>query len=329
MLLLEPRVAADILCSPGGFTLPLWKGDKSSSYLHGSSQISRWLGTRICKMCPSTAYYWWQGWLGTMSQSEKSKDKVRQWGDRDFQSPRLCHGSCWQGCFPPRRKDPDNNQVADRAKRFWLLLVSSSSYELSPSPEKAIPGQVTAWSSARADVKRLKQGGSHRRGLGPPCTDPFDFPVSLGERRRVDKVKQRIPWHIDSFPCPNLCPQALCWLLSSAPNYTPGKMVNTERSDHISVKRNGKPSLVWTRLLRGKCFLWTRKVGGRKKPDFLKILCGDQHLNLAIQGLLIQCKWKIVTFAEERDSAQQEVAGCSRSRGLEPRGRFVFRSHVD
>lgn len=71
------------------------------------------------------------------------------------------------------------------------------------------------------------------------------------------------------------------------------------------------------------------KLAGEKKPDFLKILCGDQHLNLAIQGLLIQCKWKIVTFAEECDSAQREVAGCFGSRGLEPRRRLVFRSHVD
>lgn len=104
-LLLQPCVAVVILCSPGGFTLLQRKGDKSSSYLHSSSQISRWLSTRICEMCLSTSYCWWQGWLGAVSQSEKSKDKVKQGGDRNSQGPRLCHGTCWQGCFLPRRKD--------------------------------------------------------------------------------------------------------------------------------------------------------------------------------------------------------------------------------
>lgn len=83
MLLLEPCVVAVIPCSLGRFMLPLWNRVSSLSYLQGTSQISRWLSTRICKMCPDTSYYWWQWWLGAMSQSEKSKYKVKQWWDSD------------------------------------------------------------------------------------------------------------------------------------------------------------------------------------------------------------------------------------------------------
>lgn len=87
-------------------------------------------------------------------------------------------------------------------------------------------------------------------------------------------------------------------------------------------------SLRWGSFCEENASCELAKSVGEKKI-FLKLLCGNQLLNLSIQRLLIQSKRKIVTFAEECDPVQWEVAGCSGSRGLEPRGRFVFRSHVD
>lgn len=59
---------------------------------------------------------------------------------------------------------------------------------------------------------------------------------------------------------------------------------------------------------------------GEKKANFLKILCSDQHLNLAIRGLLIQGKWKIVTFDEEHDLLSGRWQGAPDLVGLNPEG---------
>lgn len=110
----------------------------------------------------------------------------------------------------------------------------------------------------------------------------------------------------------------------------PSEMVTNGRYSCISVKINGKPSTVQDqasarKVLLANCQSWCEK----KNPNLLEILCGDQLLNLTIQRLLIQSKWKTVTFAEECDTILCEVAGCFESRRLEPRGRAGFRSHVD
>lgn len=202
-----------------------------------------------------------------MTGSNESKWKIRRQGEAVgrwwLPGTKAVPCSCWQGCFPPRRKDPGNNQAADGEKGFWLLLVWPSSYELSPCPEKAVPGQVTMWSSARADVRRLQR-------TWPSLCRPVWFSVSLGERRRIDKEKPRKTWHIDSFPCPDLYPRALCCLPSPGPNYTPSKMMNTGRADHISVKINGKPSLVPDQASVREMLLVNKESWWEKETQLLK-----------------------------------------------------------
>lgn len=263
-LLLEPGVAAIILCRPGGFTLPLWKGDKSSSYLHSSSQISRWLSTRICKMCPSTSYYWWQGWLAAMSQSEKSEDEVRQWGNHDSQSPRLCHGSCWRTASHPEGRTLTTTRLQMGQKGSGCSL---SSYHHMTCPPLLRRLSLDRWQCG-AVPEQMSRGWSLEWTWSSLCRPIWFscFPWRKKRKNLPSETKNTLTYWLISMPKPvssgSWLNPPICIQLDDDSN----AMVIL--GDVIIFLWKSMTSLPWcqARLLWGKCFLWTRKVGGRKNP---------------------------------------------------------------
>lgn len=143
----------------------------------------------------------------TVSNESKWKIKIQDEAVVRQQLPShqaLCCGSCCQGCFPPRRRDPANNQVApgaDGAKRVVGARLIATVWVGPLTWEGVSPCRRVRYGPVpEADVRRSRWGEGCWRWLCPPWLDRVWFsPLAVrkkGKRRQSETKNSLTYWLI-------------------------------------------------------------------------------------------------------------------------------------